>query len=76
MGSVGRIGDDAVVRGAPPLQIVRPEVRRGRMVRIRVWLASAMWFPVLAANLLAIALGMRCSHWPRSAVRPTGWGRR
>jgi uncharacterized membrane protein len=58
MGSVGRIGDDALVRGAAPLQIVRPEPRHGRLVRFRVWLASAMWFPVLAANLLAIALGL------------------
>lgn len=35
---------------------MRPDGGR-RLVRIRVWLASAMWFPVLAANLIAIALG-------------------
>jgi hypothetical protein len=38
------------------LRIVRPD-GGGRLVRIRVWLAGAMWFPVLAANLIAIALG-------------------
>ena len=58
MGSVGRIGDDAVVRGPAPLQIVRPDLHRGRVVRLRVWFASAMWAPVLAANVLAIALGL------------------
>jgi uncharacterized membrane protein len=58
MGSVGRIGDDAIVRGPAPLHIVRPEVRGAGVVRFRVWIASAMWVPVLAANLLAIALGI------------------
>jgi uncharacterized membrane protein len=58
MGSVGRIGDDLVVRGSAPMQIVRPDARRARLVRLRVWLASALWFPVLAANLIAIALGI------------------
>lgn len=58
MGSVGRIGDDLVVRGPAPMQIVRPDGRSARLVRVRVWLASAMWFPVLAANLIAIALGI------------------
>jgi uncharacterized membrane protein len=58
MGSVGRIGDDLVVRGPAPMQIVRPDARSARLVRLRVWLASAMWFPVLAANLIAIALGV------------------
>src|SRR5919112_1299493 len=29
-----------------------------RMFRVRVWLASAMWLPVLAANLLAVGLGI------------------
>jgi uncharacterized membrane protein len=58
MGSVGRIGDDAVVRGPAPLQIVRPDLHRGRVVRLRIWFASAMWAPVLAANVLAIALGL------------------
>jgi uncharacterized membrane protein len=28
------------------------------MFRARVWLASAMWVPVLAANLIAVALGI------------------
>ena len=28
------------------------------MFRARVWLASAMWLPVLAANLVAVALGI------------------
>jgi uncharacterized membrane protein len=28
------------------------------MVRTRVWLASAMWVPVLAANVIAVALGI------------------
>ncbi len=28
------------------------------MVRTRVWLASAMWLPVLAANVIAVALGI------------------
>jgi uncharacterized membrane protein len=58
MGSVGRIGDDLMVRGPAPMQIVRPDARSARVVRFRVWLASAMWFPVLAANLIAIALGV------------------
>lgn len=58
MGSVGPIGDDALVRGPAPLQIVHPDLRRARLVRLRVWLASAMWLPVLAANVLAIALGI------------------
>jgi hypothetical protein len=40
------------------LQVVRPEGRGGRSVRIRFWLAGAMWVPVLAANLIAIALGI------------------
>jgi uncharacterized membrane protein len=72
MGSVGRIGDDAVVRGAAPLQIVRPEERDGRRIRLRVWLASAMWFPVLAANLLAIALGISLPFLDESlSDRPT-----
>ncbi len=29
-----------------------------RLLRARVWLASSMWLPVLAANLVAIALGL------------------
>jgi uncharacterized membrane protein len=29
-----------------------------RLFRARIWLASAMWVPVLAANLVAIALGL------------------
>jgi uncharacterized membrane protein len=58
MGSVGRIGDDSVVRGSAPMQIVLPDARSARLVRVRVWLASALWFPVLAANLIAIALGV------------------
>ncbi len=29
-----------------------------RLLRARVWLASSMWLPVLAANLLGIALGL------------------
>ena len=40
------------------LQVVRPEGRGGRSVRIRFWLAGAMWVPVLAANLIAVALGI------------------
>jgi hypothetical protein len=56
MASVGRIGDDEMVRRPVPLQIVRPDERRARLVRFRAWLASAMWVPVLAANVLAIEL--------------------
>jgi uncharacterized membrane protein len=29
-----------------------------RLLRTRIWLASAMWVPVLAANLVAVALGL------------------
>jgi uncharacterized membrane protein len=29
-----------------------------RLFRLRVWLASAMWVPVLAANVVAVALGI------------------
>jgi uncharacterized membrane protein len=29
-----------------------------RLFRARIWLASAMWVPVLAANLVAVALGL------------------
>jgi uncharacterized membrane protein len=58
MGSVGRIGDDKKVRGPAPIQIVRSDIRGTRLLRLRIWLTSAMWAPVLAANLLAIALGI------------------
>ena len=58
MGSVGRIGDDLVVRGPASMKIVPSDARSPRLVRFRVWLASAMWLPVLAANLVAIALGI------------------
>jgi uncharacterized membrane protein len=35
------------------------EVRAaGRLFRLRIWLSSAMWFPVLAANALAVALAI------------------
>jgi uncharacterized membrane protein len=35
------------------------EVRAaGRLFRLRIWLSSAMWVPVLAANLAAVALGI------------------
>ena len=30
----------------------------GRLFRLRIWLSSAMWVPVLAANLLAVALAI------------------
>jgi uncharacterized membrane protein len=30
----------------------------GRLFRLRIWLASAMWVPVLAANLAAVGLGI------------------
>jgi hypothetical protein len=30
----------------------------GRLFRLRIWLSSAMWVPVLAANLVAVALGI------------------
>jgi uncharacterized membrane protein len=52
------MGDDALVGGPPGSELVRPESRRALLVRSRVWLASAMWVPVLGANLLAIALGI------------------
>jgi uncharacterized membrane protein len=32
--------------------------RSTRMFRARVWLASAMWVPVLATNVIAVALGI------------------
>jgi uncharacterized membrane protein len=35
------------------------EVRSaGRLFRLRIWLSSAMWVPVLAANVLAVALAI------------------
>ena len=35
------------------------EVRAaGRLFRLRIWLSSAMWVPVLAANVLAVALAL------------------
>jgi uncharacterized membrane protein len=35
------------------------EVRSaGRLFRLRIWLSSAMWAPVLAANVLAVALAI------------------
>ena len=35
------------------------EVRAaGRLFRLRIWLSSAMWVPVLAANVVAVALGI------------------
>ena len=35
------------------------EVRAaGRLFRLRIWLSSAMWVPVLAANVVAVALGV------------------
>ena len=40
------------------VQVVRAGDRSGRIVRFRIWLAGAMWFPVLAANVLAVALGV------------------
>ena len=30
----------------------------GRLFRLRIWLSSAMWVPVLATNLVAVALGI------------------
>ena len=30
----------------------------GRLFRLRIWLSSAMWVPVLAANVVAVALGI------------------
>lgn len=30
----------------------------GRLFRVRIWLSSAMWVPVLAANLIAVALAI------------------
>ena len=30
----------------------------GRMFRLRIWLSSAMWLPVLAANLVAVGLAI------------------
>ena len=30
----------------------------GRLFRLRIWLSSAMWVPVLATNVLAVALGI------------------
>ena len=30
----------------------------GRLFRLRIWLSSAMWVPVLAANLVAVVLGI------------------
>ena len=45
--------------GSPPeLQVVRAPEAEARWVRIRIWLAGAMWFPVLGANLVAVALGI------------------
>ena len=57
-GSVGPVGDDAPVDSPTQVQVVRAEGRSGRMVRIRIWLQGAMWFPVLGANVVAVALGV------------------
>lgn len=56
--SVGTIRDDSVMDGPTELHVVRPEPGGARVVRFRTWLAGAMWFPVLVANVLAIALGI------------------
>ena len=35
------------------------EVRAaGRLFRLRIWLSSAMWVPVLGANVLAVGLAL------------------
>jgi uncharacterized membrane protein len=52
------MGDDGVVGGPPPSQSAHSKARRALLVRTRVWLASALWFPVVLANLVAIALGI------------------
>ena len=45
--------------GSPTqLQLVRPERGGGRALRLRIWLAGVVWLPVLAANLVAIGLGL------------------
>lgn len=44
--------------GPEQLKVVRPDEGVRHLVRLRTWLAGAMWFPVLGANLLAIALGI------------------
>ncbi len=44
--------------GPTQLQLVRPERGGGRGLRVRIWLAGAVWLPVLVANLVAIALGI------------------
>ena len=41
---------------APPRR--HPVIAPTRLFRARIWLASAMWVPVLAANLAAIALAL------------------
>ena len=47
------------------------EVRAaGRLFRLRIWLSSAMWVPVLAANVVAVALGDRPADPRRAARRP------
>jgi uncharacterized membrane protein len=43
---------------ARPLAAAHPVTASKRVFRARIWLASAMWVPVLAANLGAIALAL------------------
>ena len=63
-------------RGGPAgARVSRPdahhEVRAaGRLFRLRIWLSSAMWVPVLAANLVAVALGIGLPILDRAARRP------
>ena len=48
--------DDRLAR--PPSAAAHPVTASKRAFRARLWLASAMWVPVLAANLGAIALAL------------------
>ena len=57
-GSVVALREDGRVGSPPELQVVRAPEGEARWVRIRIWLAGAMWFPVLGANLVAVVLGI------------------
>ena len=55
--------------GSPPeLQVVRAPEGEARWVRIRIWLAGAMWVPVLTANPVAVALGITLPFLDRASA--------
>jgi uncharacterized membrane protein len=52
------VRDDAGVTGWSAGSGTRHPAGSTRNLRVRIWLASAMWIPVLAANLAALLLGV------------------